>query len=86
MAGDSGPLWLFVELHPWISRLPLEKYIRENIEGKGVCLERIEYENYYECLLVLSYGDDIFEVTKEKAISRVRCYFRRHPGMIVVEM
>lgn len=84
MVEDSSSLWLFVKLHPWISRLPLEKYIREYIEGKGIRIERIEYENYYECLLILSY--DIFKVSKTEAIARVKRYFSRHPGMEVEEI
>ncbi|MFA6918455.1 MAG: hypothetical protein WC285_06590 [Candidatus Gracilibacteria bacterium] len=86
MSKDSNSLWLFVKLHPWVSRLPLEKYIRENIEGKGICIESVRYENYHECLLILSYGDEIFKMTKDEAIARVRRYFSRHPGMEVEEM
>ena len=86
MEESSSSLWLFVELHPSVSRLPLEKYIREGIEGKGVRIESVRYENYYECLLTLSYGDEAFKATKAEAIAKVKRYFKRHPGMEIVEM
>ena len=86
MGENNSSLWLFVELHPGVSRLPLEKYIREGIEGKGVRIESVQYENHYECLLMISYGDETFKVKKAEAIARVESYFKRHPGMKVAEV